>query len=346
MPPRLRLLTAKKKKSPASQPPRRRRPRRTELRALVAFVLALCVGLLTLPARAVGSVVVEIDAAAERLVDARSARRLVPLELSDVSVPNAVGRGAPALFFRVLGGADGSLRVELWERGEYHGQRALVAAGANPQLVSRRVALAAAELARRLARKRQATLARDERLRKSRAARELAQRERTQSGPLALRSELAFGVVPGQLALVGPRLTGEISLAGPLRLDFGAELWAGQLTPDLGTLLQGVAAGPSYRFELTRRLDLDAGVRAAALLLQAPGASSLDALPNQNSSWTARLDGSLRFQLALSRQVRAFFGSEAGALLRGVPFTTGGSDHKLAGVWLAGSLGVVITPRR
>jgi hypothetical protein len=146
--------------------------------------------------------------------------------------------------------------------------------------------------------------------------------------------------------LVGSRLSGEVSLLGSLRLDWGAELWAGRLQPELGALLEGVSAGPAYRFSLTRRLELDAGLRAAALLLQVPGARSLDALPNQDSSWTARLDGSLRFQLALSRQVRAFLAGEAGALLRSVPFVAATSDRQLSGAWLAGSVGLVITPRR
>jgi hypothetical protein len=334
----------KKKRTRASLPPKRRRL--AELRALVALLAVFSVGFLALPARAAGRVVVEIDAAAERVVDARSARRLVPLELSDVTVPSAAGRADPALFFRVLGGAAGSLRVELWERGEYHGQRALVAAGESPQLVARRVALAAAELARRLARKRQASLARDERVRKTRAALEKERRERTQDGPLALRSELAVGLVPAKLTLVGSRLTGEVSLYGPLRLDFGGELWAGRLAPDLGTLMQGVSAGPSYRWAVARRLDLDASLRGVALLLQLPGARSLDGLTNQDSSWSARLDAAARFQLALSRQVRVFLGGEAGALLREVPFATETANRQLTGAWLAGSVGLVVTPGR
>jgi hypothetical protein len=313
-----------------------------------ALLLALCGAFAPASARAaVTSVVVEIDAAAERVVDARSARRLVPLELSDVTVPNGTSRGAPALFFRVLGRPDGSLRIELWERGEYHGQRALLSAGESPQLVARRVALAAAELGRRLARKRQALLARDERLRQSRAARERARRERTQDGPLALRSELAFATVPGDLSLFGSRLSGELSLYGPLRLDLGAELWAGRLQPELGALLEGLSIGPAYRVALTPALDVDVGARAAVLLLQAPGARSLDTILDQSSSWTARVDGALRVELRLTRQVRGFMGGEAGALLRGVPYTTSNTDEqRLGGIWWGAALGLVVTPAR
>lgn len=309
--------------------------------------MALCGSLLSSPARAaVTSVVVEIDAAAERVVDARSARRLVPLELSDVTVPSGAARGAPALFFRVLGRADGSLRIELWERGEYHGQRALISAGENPQLVARRVALAAAELGRRLARKREAALARDERLRQGRAARERERRERTQDGPLALRSELAFAAAAGELSLFGTRLGGELSLLGPLRLDLAGELWAGTLQPGLGVLLEGLSIGPGYRLALSSSLDLDLGARATALLLQAPGAQSLDAIADQDSTWTARLDGALRLELALTRQLRGFVGGEAGSLLRGVPYATRGESHRLGGFWWGASLGLVVTPAR
>jgi hypothetical protein len=291
--------------------------------------------------------VVEIDGAAERLVDARSARRLVPLELSDVSVPAGAARPAPALFFRVLGRADGSLRIELWERGEYHGQRALSATGENPQLVARRVALAAAELCRRLARKREAALARDERLRQSREAREQAERERTQDGPLALRSELGFAATPGQLWLFGSRLAAETSLRGPLRLDWGAELWGGRLKPELGVLLEGVSLGPAYRWVLTPHLDLDVAGRAVALLLQAPEARSLDAVLEQNSSWTARVDAAARLELRLSRQVRVALGGELGALLRSVRFVTPQLEpRRLEGLWWGASLALVVTPPR
>ena len=290
-------------------------------------------------------VVVEIDAAAERLVDPRSARRLVPLELSDVAVPvSVVSRGAPVLFFRVLGRPDGSLRIELWERGEYHGARLLGGAGENPQLVARRVALAAAELGRRLARKREAALQRDERLRKAREARAKLLRERTQDGPVALRAELGVGAVPGKLLLFGQRLSGELSLVGPLRLDVGAELWAGSLQPSLGAELQGVGVGPAYRVILTRSLDLDLGLQAAALLVQAPAARSFDAIAAQSSSWTARATGTGRLELRLGRQVRGLLGAEAGALLRSVPYESDAGAERLRGPWWSAGLGLVITP--
>jgi hypothetical protein len=339
---------------------RPRRPRRLasiesrrawRLARLLALAATLVLSLSVSAKAAPASVVVEIDGAAERLVDARSTRRLVPLELSDVALPasggasaNGAARGASVLFFRVLGRADGSLRIELWERGEYHGARVLSGAGETPQLVARRVALAAAELGRRLARKREAQLARDERLKKAREARAQEQRERTQEGPVALRTEFLLGVAPGNLLLFGQRLSGEFSLRGPLRLDVGGEHWTGSLRPALGTELHGVSLGPAYRLALTRALDLDLGLHAAALLLEVPKARSLDAVTGQDSSWTARLTFATRFELRLSRQVRALFGAEAGGLLRTVPYQTDQSPERLRGPWWGAALGVVITP--
>jgi hypothetical protein len=296
-------------------------------------------------------VLVEIDVAAERLVDARSTRRLVPLELADVAVPasSTGARRPPVLFFRVLGSPGPTLRVELWESGEYHGARTLNGAGENPQLVARRVALAAAELGRRLARKRSAQLARDARLREQRLARERRKREKTQDGPLALRSEVAVAGVPSELGALGVALTGELTLRGPLRLDLGASLLAGNLDggagPRLEALLEGLSLGPSYRLALGRALDLDLGATAAAYLLQVPSAGSLDAIAGQDSTWTARASGSARLQLRLSRQVRASLGGELGGLLRSVRYT--GSDAQpltLQGMWWGALLGVVVTP--
>jgi hypothetical protein len=139
-------------------------------------------------------------------------------------------------------------------------------------------------------------------------------------------------------------LSGELSLRGPLRLDVGAELCTGSLTPGLGTQLEGVSLGPAYRLPLTRGLDLDWGLHAAALLVQVPEARSLDALQAQTSSWTARLTLAPRLELRLGRQVRALLGAEAGALLRPVPYETENSSERLHGIWWGASVGLVVTP--
>jgi hypothetical protein len=356
---RARPIPSPKKKKKRASPVQKLRPRRprpfaprTEVIARgFGLVLGVLLALTSARAHATpASVVVEIDAAAERLVDARSTRRLVPLELSDVAVPAGRARGAPVLFFRLLGRPDRGLRIELWERGEYHGQRTLSSGTENPQLVARRVALAAAELGRRLARKREATLAREERQRALRAAREKEERERTREGPLALRSELWLGGVPERLTLLGTRLVGEISLKRALRLDLSAELAGGWLDggrgSELAATLGGLRVGPARRFVLGSALDLDLGAGASALLLQVPGARSLDGVTDQTSAWTARLDASARFELRLSRQVRGALGAELGGLLRSVRYVglESGDPLWLRGMWWGAGVGVVITP--
>jgi hypothetical protein len=289
-------------------------------------------------------VVVEIDAAAERAVDARSARRLIALELADVAVPSQAPGRAPELFVRVLGREGGALRLELWERGEFNGARALNGAGENPALFARRVALAAAELGRRLARKREALRKREARLEQARLENEQQLRARTQDGPLALRSELGVAVVPKSLWLVGPQATLELTLRGALRLDLAAEAWAGHLEAAGGVALYGVGLGPAYRVPLARWLDWDVAARASALVLQAPATRSLDDVRWQQGSWTARATGSSRLEVRLNRQLRLTVGIEAGALLRSVSFE-GEGEQRLRGPWLGSSFGLVVTPR-
>lgn len=288
--------------------------------------------------------VVEIDALAERAVDARSARRLIALELSDVVVPSpSVGRRAE-LFLRVLGREGDSLRLELWERGEFHGARALSRAGENPQLFARRVALAAAELGRRLARKREAALQREARLKLAREQRERQLREQTQEGPVALRSELGFAFVPGRLWLGGSKAATELTLRGALRLDLAAEAWAGHLRAAGGAALYGLSLGPAYRAVLAPRVDWDVAARASALSLQAPAASQLDSVAGQQGTWSALAAISSRLELRLSRQVRASLGVEGGALLRSVSYRGESGQERLRGPWLSGALGLVVTP--
>lgn len=269
---------------------------------------------------------------------------MIALELADVAVPSRSAGRATDLFVRVLGREAGALRLELWERGVFHGARALNGAGESPQLFSRRVALAAAELGRRLVRKREAALAREARLELARAERERRRLERTQDGPFALRSELGGAFVPGRLWLVGPRVALELTLRGPLRLDVAAEAWTGHLQSAGGVALYGVSVGPAYRVAVARSVDWDVAARASALSLQVPAARSLDAVAWQRGSWSAWVGLSNRLELRLSRQLRASLGFEAGPLLRSVSYVGDAGEARLRGAWLSGALGLVVTP--
>ncbi|HEV8548298.1 MAG TPA: hypothetical protein VGQ57_04700 [Polyangiaceae bacterium] len=287
---------------------------------------------------------IEIDARAEVLIDPRAVRRLVQLELSDVTVRPAPGQRDTALFVRVLGARDGELRVELWERGLSYGSRVVVGATDSTQLVARRVALAAAELARELSDERddQAHEAEEARQRALAAAR--AVRDRTRNGPRALRSGFV-GVWGDQIALAGPELVGEIDLYGTSRLDLGASFTAGALQGHHSAQSYALTLGVGRRYTFGRSLALDGGAGFEASVLDFPDVYGVDGIPGQHQTWTARANGMLRVEARLSRGVRLAVGLGGGVPLRSVPIeVVEGDTRRLNGPVLLGELALVITP--
>src|SRR6185503_9592831 len=126
-------------------------PRRL-LRTL-AFLASVAAGTAAVPARAATSrdrLMIEVHRDAAPLIDVRATQRLVELETADVDVPPPPKLDfRPPLYFRIVALSAATLRVELWELGQPRGARSVSAAG-NDMLKARRIALAAAELARRL----------------------------------------------------------------------------------------------------------------------------------------------------------------------------------------------------
>jgi len=290
--------------------------------------------------------IVEIDPRVE--LDARAARRLVQLELSDVDVPKRPQDAEVALFVRVLAAGEGRIRVELWERGEAYGARLLSGTRGGSQLVARRVALAAAELARVLRQKRRS----EERARlveeqKRRLAEEV-ERERTLDGPAAIRPGVAGTLVGlGELVLVGPSLTGQLNVAGATRLDFSASAQAGDvLHADANVEAFEVGLGPAHRFALpSLALELDLGAFARAGVLSFTGATSVDGIDAQGQTWWARAGASAALEFRLARTTRLSLGVQTGAVLRRVPVTfEGGDERRLGGFFVGTELGVVFTP--
>ena len=312
---------------------------------------AACVVLLLLlgapVCRAAGTpVLVEISDGAETLLDARAARHLVALELSDIHVLELGNRAPMPLFFRVVQqGQD--LRVELWQRGEFHGARLVSGTNSGGQLSSRRVALAAAELARRLHKKRQVQAERERAEALARAAARAEEARHALDGPLAARPSLAFADV-GSLAamLAGPRLLGQWSFARHTRLDVGFAWLAGSAPDSAKTEWLEVSLSPSRRLQLADGFDLDLGVNVAAAWVRLAHVRSVDAILDQNETWSARATALVRLEPRLSRQLRLSIGGEAGLLLREIPFQplSAGAD-RLRGMWLGVDLGVVFTPR-
>ena len=298
-------------------------------------------------------VIVEIDDSAELLLDARATRRLVQLELSEIEVPQAstakdsgAKRARAPLFFRVVR-ADQDVRVELWERGDYYGARVVSGSNAAGQLGARRVALAAAELARRLQKKRQVAAERERVAELARAEEAARQARRALDGPLALRSSLEVATIGGLLAtLAGPRLLGQWTIARRARIEGGFAWLAGSAPAAAHSEWLELSLAPMQRVSLAEGLDLDVGLAVAAAWLRLARVRAVDAILDQNETWSARAAAVVRIEPRLSRQMRLSLGAEAGLLLREVRFESlSGSAEGLHGAWLGFGVGVVFTPR-
>jgi hypothetical protein len=306
--------------------------------------------LLSVPALARPIVAIEIDARAEPTLDTRAVRRLVQLELADVDVPPRAGATDAALFVRVLYVRAGELRIELWERGEQHGARVVQGARENgatrgaAALVPRRIALAAAELARGLRQRRRTLALAAERARRRAAVAAEIRRTRTVEGPRALRA----GVLASSgehLALIGPVLDAQLHLFRSLRLDLGAAWSAGFVDWERGVEAWSLRVGPMQRFALSRYLDLDVGLRAEASVLSFQRVAAVDGITRDRESWAARVDGIARLEPRLTRNTRLSFGAGGGMFLRRMRLVTDeGRELRPGLAFLSAEIGVVLTP--
>lgn len=290
------------------------------------------------------SVVLEIDALAERWLDTRTARRLVLLEVADVPVPAPSSAAGAALFYRILGEPLGLLRIELWERGEFHAARIVSSEHGGGQLVARRVALAAAELARGLRQKRLARRREHARrlARERLAARDEAQR--TLSGPLALRAAL-LSVQASDATFFGSALSAQVHLHGKNRVDLGVAWLSGFHGPNSAPMSWlETRVGPARRFALSSRLDLDGGVFAAAALVHLARVNAVDAIPGQHTTWSARAGTAWRIEPRLARTVRLSLGLDAALLLRPIVSESPAGSQRFEGFWAGADVGVVLTP--
>ncbi|HEY1533297.1 MAG TPA: hypothetical protein VGF76_04750, partial [Polyangiaceae bacterium] len=274
-------------------------------------------------------VLVEISDGAETLLDARATRRLVALELSELTLVEPDKRAPMPLFFRVVQfGPD--LRVELWQRGEFHGARVVSGTSKGGLLSARRVALAAAELARRLQKKRQMQAEREHLDAVARAAARARETRGTLDGPLALRPSLLVADV-GSMAsvLAGPRLLGQWTFAPRTRLDAGLSWLAGSAPDSSKAEWLELSIAPSRRVSLAETLELDLGVSLAAAWVRFARVRGVDAILDQSETWSARASAVARIEPRLTQQLRLSVGVEAGLLLRQIPFEplSGGSDR-------------------
>lgn len=295
--------------------------------------------------------VVEIGDSAKSLLDTRLARRLIQLELSDLHIPpDPALRRAPrgtALFFRVFGARGEMFRVELWDHGEFCGARLLTGERGSPELRSRRVALAAAELARRLHQRRLTELA------IANAKRKGADNDKNDAARHWARLALGAGALAAWLGprdawLAGPELRGELRFPGGMRVGLGAAWLAGSVN--------GVPASPGLRwFELSLSpgwtvkmdpaFDLDLGLNAAAAAAHFTRIAAVDGIPGELDTWSARAALHVWAEPRLGPGLRLALGPEVGAVLRPLPFRDEtGVERRVGGLWLEAAVGVVLDP--
>jgi len=302
------------------------------------------------PARGVpgnARVAIELGSKAERLVDPRLTRRLIQLELSDVEMPPTLtgiaAHQPPALFYRVLSTRPEEIRVELWERGEFHGARSVSLSSGTAQLHARRIALAAAELARRLRGQRIADA--------KRLARPKTNGENGGDGAHAgrLRPGIAAAlrgaaVGPSQLWLLGPELAARLRLGESARLELGANWMHGRasaLAGAPGTSSIELSLAPGYGFSLGRGVSAVSSLRFAAAAVHLNDVRAVDGIAGQHDTWSARAALELRVESRLTRAISVYAAPDIGVVLRRIPVQgKDGAVERLGGLWLGGALGV------
>jgi hypothetical protein len=321
-------------------------------RASAAVLLGVLAALLV-PARAAASratVVVEITPEVERLVDSRFTRRLVQLELSELEVPpSPTVRNQPtALFFRVVRMDETTLRVELWERGGFYGARSISTLTGNAQLHARRIALAAAELARRLRRDRLAEAARLRRQARAAASASTSESLRRRKPRLVVATSLGAALVgPRDLWLAGPSLNAGVH-ARAAHIGLGASWWTGRTRAEAArswVQWSELSVAPGASLELSPALGLDVGLVAAAAMVRFGRVQQVDAITGQKETYSARLTAQAALTLALSPSTSLALAPEAGAVLRHLPVTLlDGTSRRYGGLWLGVGLSAQIEP--
>jgi hypothetical protein len=314
-------------------------------RLLLRLGAAVC---LVLAARgASAKTVVEVERVAERWVESSVVRRLVALELGDVSVPPPVEAetrsGSPGLYVRILH-VDDRLVVELWDRGELQGQRRLSLSGSQP-LMARRIALASGELARRLREQRNV----ETRVHRRRVAREAEKRARPDrvivyGRPFLTPALQLAWVSGGQALLLGPQMRAGFRLNQGPDLAFAVALLTGRLgegEPSPKIQWYEAQLSPGYGVALGGRSRLRFGLNVSVASVHVVDAAIVGEPASAAETWGARTAIEARWQHPLTPRTHLSLGIDGGALLRKVWLESDGAERiGLGGFWVGAVAGV------
>lgn len=332
---------------------RRRKPTSPGLARPVASALLGALLLLAAPrawAAAPPRVVVEISPKAERHVDARLTRRLVEIELNDADVPPPRGQAErrPSVYLRVLATTPESLRVELWDRGEFYGARRLSSTDVK-ELLARRIALAAGALVRDMRARRAA---------EERALARAKQREEEERAAIAealrwpavmLEPRLQAAVVgPTDFALAGVGIAGQLRLRSGSRIGVGVSSLFGAADASSGAVGMRwleLSVTPEHAIRASSALDVAVGASLAAAAVHFADARAVDDVEGQLDTWSARAVVRAMIEPRLERHLRLSAGPELGAVLRPMPVVDeNGQRQRYGGLWVGVSVGLTIDP--
>ena len=306
----------------------------------------------TATATATPQVVVEISADAEKVVDARFTRRMLQIELGDLRPRRSEPKvpGDELLYFRVVVTGEKTLAVELWNRGEPLGKRSISVSKGSSQLHSRRIVLAAAELARRAPR--QLQIRSDQRA-QALARCELAENQaRLGRAQPRLRLDAGFGFHTLSLDgtwMAGPELRPGVQWSQNTTLSLQMAVLQGRVRnaegqPYLRWVEFGVAPGHEWELAGGWRGGISLPVTFATMVLR--GAAELDGVPAQSMTWSGRaaLAPSVSGQLTEVSWLQLT--GVLGWTLRDIELRDSSAQRTdVGGPWLGAVVGISVGPR-
>lgn len=296
------------------------------------------------------AVTVEITDEAQALVDTQLARRLIRLELADVELPKVNGatpsnqartehEREEVVFVRLLGQSD-VLVVELWAQGALSGERRL-SVSPNQQHQARRVALASAELARRV---REARVVERHRYLRQHLAPKPTDAAPEYATKVRLEGAAAIAAVVWPAAdavLVGPRLfLGAVAEAG-----VGLGVTAAAFTTTDSSIARGIselALRPSWQTMLGSQWEVSVGLSLGIGQLDVVPSASFAGSDVSHQTWQTRAGLDAQVRWLLSPRLSLFLTPEAVLLTRTVEVDLAEGTKNLGGAWFGVGLGALV----